>query len=133
MKKLFLLINYFLEKTYFRYLLVALAAYFIDFVGFIIILYLFEISPVIANIVIKVFASLTGYFLHKKFTYKLSKMHMTGSFLWFGSAFIYTPLSSILLSILLLYIQNPIIAKFISDILMYFLSYIYNTKIIFKE
>lgn len=133
MKKLFLLIDYFLKKTYFRYLLVALAAYFVDFVGFIIILYLFETSPVIANIVVKVFASLTGYFLHKKFTYKLSNMHMTGSFLWFGSAFIYTPLSTILLSILLLYIQNPIIAKFISDILMYFLSYIYNTKIIFKE
>jgi putative flippase GtrA len=58
-----------------RYFLVAGSAYLIDFFGFLVLNKL-GFMPLISNIITKVFASLYGFTLHRKFTYKLNNLFM---------------------------------------------------------
>ena len=115
-----------------RYFVVAATAYIIDFVGYIFLIYLL-FDPIISNLIIKIFAALAGYYLHKNFTFKIkNSKNLTTAGKYFGSLLLYVPLSSFLLYIHLFFF-NPVISKVLADFLLFFGTYILSAKFIFNE
>jgi putative flippase GtrA len=125
-----------IEKLKFiRYFIVAASAYLIDFFGFLIFNNL-GFKPVTSNILSKVFASLYGFKFHRRFTYKLNKREgiKAHAIKYFSLVFLlYTPISSLVLFLMLKLINEPEFAKIYSDIILYFVTYFYTSKFIFNR
>jgi len=118
-----------------RYFLVAGSAYLIDFFGFLVLNKL-GFMPLISNIITKVFASLYGFTLHRKFTYKLNKKDGIKAHVikYFSLVFlVYTPISSLVLFLMLKFVNDPVFAKLSSDIILYFATSVYTSKFIFNR
>lgn len=124
-----------LQFKFLRYFLVAASAYLIDFFGFL-ALNKIGFIPVISNIFIKFFASMYGFILHRKFTYKLNKKEgiKAHAIKYFSLVFLlYTPISSFVLFLMLKFVNEPGFAKIYSDIILYFVTYAYTSKFIFNR
>ena len=119
-----------LAQYFSRYIIVSGITYLIDFFGFILFLNFFE--PIIANLITKIFAALSGYYLQSTITYKTSLKNKKRIIKYFGSVLIYIPCSSLLIFVFI-YFFKPVDAKIISDILLFLLTYIFTTKYIFKK
>lgn len=120
--------------TFIRYGLVAGIAYGIDFGGYIILLG-YGYSPLWANTLIKVVAAIFGFFAHRYFTYSIKGRDGMGkdAIRYFGLALFYTPVSSALLSGIILIIPNPIYAKAISDVSLFILMFWITSKVTFAK
>ena len=124
-----------LQSKFLRYFLVAGTAYLIDFFGFLLFNKL-GFMPIISNIITKVFASLYGFTLHRKFTYQISKEErvITHAIRYFSLVFLlYTPISSLVLFLMLKFINEPGLAKICADVVLYFVTFIYTSKFIFSR
>lgn len=115
-----------------RYFIIAVLAYGIDFGGFVVLIH-HGYDPVIANILVKVLAALFGFCGHRYFTYAIfdhsdiSKHAVK----YFGLAFIYTPVSTLFLYLMMLFWPNPIYAKLAVDIILYILTFSVTTLFVF--
>lgn len=119
-------------NTLIRYLIVAVLAYFIDMGGFYLLLELGN-HPVKANIFVKIFAAVFGFFMHRRYTYKITevdgqKMH---AIKYFGLVFVYTPVSRFILFIFMLVIPEPLYSKAISDLLLFIVTFWVTSKFAF--
>jgi putative flippase GtrA len=124
-----------LQSKFLRYFLVAGTAYLIDFFGFLVFNKIGFI-PVISNIFTKILASIYGFILHRKFTYKLNKKDgiKAHAIKYFSLVFLlYTPISSLVLFLMLKFVNEPGFAKIYSDIVLYFVTYVYTSKFIFNR
>ena len=122
----------FLKKQIFRYLLIAVFAYLVDFLSYVIVL-LVTNNIIVSNLFAKFATSITGYIFHTTFTYKKKLFSSFYSFfLYFATVIIYTPLSTIILIYFSEY-MNLYYAKFFSDIVLFIIIYIFTSKIIFKK
>lgn len=118
----------------FRYLLVAGIAYSIDFGGFILLIYL-KYPPILSNIIVKIVAAIFGFYSHRYFTYSIKdKANIAHhAFRYFGLALIYVPVSSGALYICLIIISNPLLAKFITDVILFILMFFITSKFTFSN
>lgn len=116
-----------------KYTIVGLIVYSMDMGGFVFLINSLDIPPVLANIVSKLIASIFGFLAHKKFTFKVENSN--NKTLVFKStilAVLNMYLSSFILYLLLIILNNPEVCKFIADISVFLLTYILNKYYIFK-
>jgi putative flippase GtrA len=121
-------------NTLLRYLVVAAIAYVIDMGGYYVLVSL-NTHPINANIIVKVVAAICGFFMHRRFTYKITDadgkiVHATK---YFASALVYTPVSTLVLFLLMLVLPHPVYAKAIADILLFVLTFWITSKFTFKR
>ena len=117
-----------------RYLIVAVLIYVIDMGGYYCLLKL-NVGPVLANAVVKVAATLCGFFMHRRFTYRIKGFDgaSADAIKYFGLGLVYTPLSSGVVYLLIHVIHHPVYAKFASDVLLFIATYWVTTKFTFAR
>lgn len=117
-----------------RYGLVAVLAYGIDFGGYIFLLGL-GYPPVLANTLVKVVAAIFGFFAHRSFTYSIKERDgiLKHAARYFGLALLYTPTSSILLYVIMIFLPNPVYAKVTSDVSLAMLMFWITSKFAFTK
>lgn len=121
-------------ETLIRYLVVAVLAYLIDMGGFCLLIKI-GADPVAANLMVKVVAAIFGFFMHRRFTYRIGGRVDIGSHAkkYFSLALAYTPASSIVLFLVMLVLPHPVYAKAISDVLLFAATYWITTKFTFLK
>lgn len=118
-------------KRYFsKYLFISGIAYLVDFIGFALLIVFFD--PISSNILTKILAALTGFYLHSKFTYNTPLNNKSIILKYFGALLLYTPISSILIYIFLFFL-HPFESKILSDIILFLITFFLTTKFIFKR
>jgi putative flippase GtrA len=115
-----------------RYLFVSVLIYAIDMGGYIVFIKC-GLNPLMANVLVKIFAALFGFFAHRHITYRLknSDSLMHHAIRYFGLAIIYTPVSTLVLYVLFKVIPHLVIAKFIGDVLLFVVVYYITSKFVF--
>lgn len=118
-----------------RYTIIQLFAYLIDISVFSITLTQINFGPIGCNILSKIVAGSFALFAHRNFTFKVEKSAQTKKqavsyFLLLG---LNIPLSSMILSFFLLFIEWPIISKIISDLVCVLFSYLLCKIYIFSS
>jgi putative flippase GtrA len=119
--------------TIVRYLFVQVVAYAIDMGVFLAALYLGHAGALVANVLGKIAAGLFAYVTHQAFTFRVPEegrgAHQAARyFLLLG---INIPLSSGVLALLLLVIDQAAIAKFVSDVICVGLTFWISKKWVF--
>lgn len=116
-----------------RYLAVQIAAYGIDMGGFLVLSSYVLIGPLWANLYGKVFAGIFAFIAHRTFTFGI--VESAGKKLQAASYFILLvlniPISSAVLSFLLVEIPFPVLAKFVSDAICVLITYWLSKRYIF--
>lgn len=120
--------------VFIKYSLVAGVVYGIDFGGYILLLSMGN-SAVVANTLIKVVALVFGFFAHRYFTYSITERNNMGKHAvrYFGLGLIYTPVSSMVLYVLMFLVTNPIYAKLITDISLFAASFWVTSNFSFSK
>jgi len=121
--------------TFVRYLTIQVLAYLLDMGLFGAALYLGLWGPIPSNVLGKIVAGIFAFLAHQRFTFRISKSKRDGKqavryFLLLG---LNVPLSSLVLSLLLLIIDLPVAAKFLSDVVCVIFNFILSKKWIFPE
>jgi len=121
-------------STLIRYIIVAVLAYVVDMGGYYLLVHL-DTHPVSANIVVKVIAATCGFFMHRRFTYRITEAdgQVAQATKYFGLALVYTPVSTVALFLLLLVIPHPIYAKAVADILLFVVTFWVTGRFAFKK
>jgi putative flippase GtrA len=117
-----------------RYLLVAVAAYVIDMGGYIFLIW-GSITPIVANVLVKILAAIFGFYAHRYLTYQIRNNDniFNHAIKYFGLVLVYTPLSSLALLGMLQLISDPVLAKFMCDILLFVAVYWVTSKFTFLQ
>jgi putative flippase GtrA len=120
--------------TIVRYLIIAVAAYVIDMGGFIVLLFL-NVPPILANILVKIGAAIFGFYGHRYFTYQIKHSNniLAHAIKYFGLVLVYTPVSSVCLAIMIKIIADPVVAKFICDVVLFVVVYWVTSKFTFLQ
>lgn len=120
-------------STFFRYVVIAGIVYAIDMGGFYLLVSM-RLDPVVANICVKIIAATSGFFMHRRFTYRIrsSDDALLHAKKYFGLALLYIPISSTVIYLLLIIIPYPVFAKAISDVLLFIFSFWVTSKIAFS-
>ncbi|MAF02841.1 MULTISPECIES: GtrA family protein [Herbaspirillum] len=113
-----------MSSTLVRYLIVAVLAYVIDMGGYYVLLKM-GVDPIWANVAVKILAAICGFFMHRRFTYQIKEAdgQMAHATKYFGLALLYTPISSVVLYLLMLVIPHPVYAKAIADVLLFIVTF----------
>ena len=121
-------------RTLILYLIVAVLAYIIDMGGFYFLITT-GFDPVAANVAVKVLAAICGFFMHRRFTYRIEGREAIESHArkYFGLALVYTPASTVVLFLIMLVLKHPVYAKAISDVLLFVATYWITTKFTFTR
>ncbi len=111
--------------SFIRYIAIQLFAYCIDIGGFLALIYLGVFGPIISNIPGKIAAGFFAFIAHRSFTFRLDKNNhnrkqMYRYFLLLG---LNVPVSSVMLALVLLIIDNSIFAKLLSDAFIVIFSF----------
>jgi putative flippase GtrA len=119
--------------TFVRYGLVQVFAYGIDMGGFLLLLQTQLVGPLVANVIAKVAAGLFAFAAHRHFTFGTGERANTGSqaVRYFALLGLNIPLSSGLLALLMLWIPQPPIAKFIADVVIVAITYWISKLLVF--
>ncbi|MDB5894051.1 MAG: hypothetical protein JWQ88_1582 [Rhodoferax sp.] len=119
--------------TFVRYGLVQLAAYGIDMGGFLLFLASGVAGPLVANVMAKIAAGLFAFALHRQFTFGTGERSNTmgQGVRYFALLALNIPLSSGLLALLMLCITQPVIAKFIADLVIVAGTYWISKLVVF--
>lgn len=123
-----------LSSRFIRYFVVAILAYVIDLGGYGLLINYGIFAP-LANMVVKIFAAIFGFFMHRMVTYQLRgavgiRSH---AIKYFGLVLIYTPTSSLVLYFLLMVMSSQILAKIIADIVLFVATYAFTTCFVFTS
>jgi putative flippase GtrA len=119
--------------TFVRYGLVQVIAYAIDMGGFLLVLGSGLSGPVVANMAAKLAAGLFAFAAHRRFTFGTGERANTfiQGLRYFALLALNIPLSSGLLALLLLWIPQAPVAKFISDVVIVAATYWVSKLVVF--
>lgn len=111
--------------TFFKYVVIQVLAYIIDMTSFLLVLNLEITGAIGANIFSKLAAGSFAFWMHRSFTFNSVKTGMVGSqgAKYFFLLAIMVLIASMTLSLIFMWLPIPIVAKFISDIILVGLSY----------
>lgn len=118
-----------------RYILVQVIAYSIDMVGFLLLSSYFEMNPLIANTISKIFAGLFAFFSHSKFTFDTGNTESKKQqfFRYFSLLALNVPISALILSVVLWFVPITVLAKFIADVIGIFFTYWLSKRYVFLK
>lgn len=121
--------------TFMRYIAIQLLAYAIDMGTFLLVLSLEISGPVKANILAKLAAGAFAFIVHRYFTFQIEdKVEVKQqAFRYFLLLALNIPFASFVLAILLMWIAEPVVAKFIADIVSVALTYWMSKRFIFTS
>ena len=120
--------------TLVRYMVVAFIAYVIDMGGYFLLLQI-GTHPVSANIFVKILAALCGFFMHRYYSYQITEVNgqKIHAIKYFGLALIYTPISTLVLFIMMFIVPHPIYAKAIVDIMLFVVTFWVTSRFTFTR
>lgn len=118
-----------------RYVTIQLLAYVLDMGGFLLILKMDIFGPVIANIIGKSAAGIFAFIAHRNFTFRSNEPadKKRQAIRYFVILALNIPFSTGILSLFLIWIKEPEIAKFLADGICVLLSYLISKKFIFTK
>lgn len=119
--------------TFLRYLLIQVFAYGIDMGTFLLLLHFDLSGPIIANIAAKLAAGCFAFVAHRRYTFNVMGSGLVGrqALRYFIVLAANVPVASAILVFFLIWVPLPVVAKFLSDIVIVSLSYILSKKFIF--
>lgn len=111
--------------TFVRYAAIQLLAYGIDMGLFLIVFKSGLSGPIIANVLAKLSAGIFAFFVHRSFTFRVadSSAFRHQAIRYFVLLTLNIPVASAILAVLLVWIAEPVAAKFIADIVCVALTY----------
>ena len=120
--------------TFLRYLLIQVFAYGIDMGTFLFLLHFDLAGPIIANIGSKLAAGSFAFVAHRRYTFNVAEPSFAGrqAVRYFIVLATNVPVASAMLVFVLIWVPLPVVAKFLSDIVMVALSYVLSKKFIFN-
>lgn len=120
--------------TFMRYLLIQVFAYGIDMGAFLLLIQFDLVGPIIANIFSKLAAGCFAFVAHRRYTFNVASSGFAGkqAVRYFIVLAANVPVASAILVFILIWVPLPVLAKFLSDILMVALSYVLSKKFIFN-
>ena len=121
--------------TFLRYLIIQVIAYVIDIGLFVALLYSSPLDAFFSNILSKIAAGVFAFLVHQNFTFRVNKCNRNKNqairyFILLG---LNVPISSMVLSSLLYFVEMAIAAKFISDVICVLLSFYVSKKWVFPS
>jgi putative flippase GtrA len=117
-----------------RYLIVGIFVYLVDLCTYLILLYLLGAGISFANWSGKTLGGVVGFFAHRSFTFRAQTGDTTKQAIrYFIILILYAPFSSLVLKVILFFLSNAVVAKFLSDAFCIVLSYIFSKFLIFKK
>lgn len=118
-----------------RYAVIQILAYGLDMGGFLLLLHAQLLTPVLANAFGKLAAGILAFFCHKHFTFRVGGGPGTAgqAARYFTLLAFNTPLSSSVLALQLVWINNPVIAKVIADIVCVGVTYLLSKYFVFTK
>ena len=116
-----------------RYVLIQLLAYGIDMGLFLVLLHSGFASTIGCNILAKLCAGVFAFMSHRHFTFHLNEKASIGqqAIRYLSLLALNIPIASAVLAFLLVWIANPVVAKFMADVCCVVLSYILSKRFIF--
>jgi len=119
--------------TFLRYSAIQLLAYGIDMGMFLGVLFTGAVGPVAANVVAKLTAGLFAFVAHRHFTFRVAEgVAARGQAIrYFVLLALNVPVASAILALLLVWIPEPVAAKFVADVICVGLTYLLSKHFIF--
>lgn len=119
--------------TFARYVAIQLLAYGIDMGLFLIVLYSGLSGPIVANVLAKIVAGIFAFVAHRSFTFRVSgnPAIRQQAIRYFVLLAVNIPVASAILALLFIWISEPVIAKFIADVVCVALTYSLSKHFIF--
>jgi len=118
--------------TFIRYIIIQVAAYAIDMGVFLLVMEWFVVGPILSNVFAKITAGIFAFILHRKFTFEVSDKKPRAQAVKYSVLLgLNIPIASVLLALLLMFISNAIVAKFIADVACVLLTYLLSKHLIF--
>lgn len=120
--------------TFLRYLTIQVFAYGIDMGVFFFLFHFVLTGPIIANIFSKLAAGCFAFLVHRRYTFNVATSGFVGrqAIRYFTVLAAHVPVASAVLVFILIWVPLPVLAKFLSDIVMVVFSYVVSKKFIFK-
>lgn len=108
-----------------RYIVVQGIAYGLDMGVFLLTLIFFGAGPIVANVFSKIVAGCFAFLAHRSFTFGVAQdgRNPRQALMYFLLLALNVPFSSAMLSVLLLNVSHPILAKFIADVIGVAITY----------
>lgn len=121
--------------TFVRYVAIQLLAYGIDMGMFLIFFKSGIAGPIEANILAKLAAGAFAFVAHRHFTFRVAEsITLKGQAVrYFVLLALNIPVASAILALLLLWIAEPVAAKFIADVICVALTYLLSKHLIFTS
>jgi putative flippase GtrA len=121
--------------TFLRYSIVQILAYAIDMGIFILLINTPLIDPIGVNILSKISAGIFAFIVQRKFTFKVAAKELVKmqAIRYFIVLIFNIPIASVILILMLYLIADPVLAKFLSDIVCVNLSYMLGKYFIFPR
>ena len=121
--------------TFLRYIAIQFLAYGLDMGIFLMMFNTGTFGPVLANLLAKLSAGFFAFLAHRRFTFQVSEFpsvaqQATRYFILFA---LNVPVASAILALLLVWITEPIMTKFIADIVGVAISYQLSKHYIFTR
>jgi len=118
-----------------RYASIQLLAYGIDLGFFLIVLQVGLSELILANVIGKFFAGLFAFIAHRRFTFRVDEATAIKQQIvrYFSLLAFNIPIASAILALLFLWISEPVIAKFIADVICVTLTYWLSKHFIFTR
>ena len=119
--------------TFLRYIIIQLLAYCIDLGTFLIALNIGVFGAIFSNLVAKFSAGIFAFIAHRHFTFRVAgnSAKRNQALRYFMLLVINIPASSVIMALILMWLQGPIFAKFIADVISVSLTYLLSKRFIF--
>jgi putative flippase GtrA len=121
-------------KSMWRYLLVGLCVYAIEYGVYVGLIFIEWLTPIVANTTAKIIAGLAGYFLHRLYTF--GKPFLDGLLADFGKyvaiLLINVPLFAGVFYLVSLVTTNLILIKVVADIFCVLIAYLQTRFLVFR-
>ncbi len=121
--------------TFLRYLSIQVLAYVIDMGVFLLLVQLNSVEPVIGNIFSKLIAGCFAFLAHRLYTFNVASLGFVRkqAVRYFFVLALNVPVASALFVLIHMWVTLPVMAKFLSDVLMVVLSYVLSKRFIFNS
>lgn len=119
--------------TFIRYVSIQLLAYGIDMGMFLLILQTGLAAPIWTNVLVKLAAGIFAFILHRYFTFRTAESGTIRhqAVRYFVLLALNIPVASAVFVLLLVWITEPVAAKFIADIICVALTYAVSKRFVF--
>jgi putative flippase GtrA len=117
-----------------RYIGIQLLAYGIDIGLFLIVLNSGLTGPITANVMAKLAAGTFAFLLHRVFTFRVTRLAgaRRQAILYFMLLALNIPVASAIFAVLLVWVSDQIVAKFLADVVCVILTYALSKHFVFR-